>query len=424
MISILSSSLSGNMNTTQNDLIVIFVADISRSSGGVSSILDLSEALYKLGYPVAVVCRSGHLVYLSNKLLGRNKTKTILPPAVLWTLPATFSSKKNVYRSGFHKKVSSILRSLGTNEKKFSAMLEDASIIIDACRIGNEKIAKLKGLTNAKILANHAGSPEAFIKYWMTDEVIGTDTNLKSHKGCQERYIAWAKAYDNILFQCQEHADQAVELGAVAQASARVVYPSCQEDAVLLASNLNNPYRNPGRHIVCVGSLQYRKGQDLALEAFALVDTNASDVHLHFVGGGLETEFGASLLHLSESLRLTKKITFHGHRGDYLRYMAHAHCILQSSRAEGVSRILREAMLMQKPIVSFAISGTTSILSHQVDAELVEPGSSEALANGMTRVLGDNDYAKKISNNAFERYLRKHSISRYCSTIKDMISGY
>ena len=47
----------------------------------------------------------------------------------------------------------------------------------------------------------------------------------------------------------------------------------------------------------------------------------------------------------------------YGFRRDYLNFIAHADVLIQLSDKEGFSRVLREAMYLGVPIVTFRIEG-------------------------------------------------------------------
>jgi glycosyltransferase involved in cell wall biosynthesis len=102
--------------------------------------------------------------------------------------------------------------------------------------------------------------------------------------------------------------------------------------------------------------------------------------------------------------------------------MAHADLVLQTSESEGVSRILRETMLLGIPIVSFAIPGTTDILTNQEDSILVQPFDIKKVAEAILFLLNNNDTYNKISQRSQKRYYLNHSKSNYYNNLISQIN--
>lgn len=244
-------------------------------------------------------------------------------------------------------------------------------------------------------------------------------TNLHVPKNIppQERYVKFCQRFDGILFQAKDQAAECIQRGGMINDRCYVLPPTTAENEVLSSKQRKSPFTKNRKHIVYVGSVQPRKAQDIAIKSFSILAKQNDFVDLHLVGGGLETNYGKQLRTLSSNLNLNNRIYFHGHRKDYLRYMAHSDIILQSSKAEGVSRVLREAMLFKVPIVATSISGTRSILEAEQDALLVESGNKKAIAQSLQKIISDNVLSQKLTSNAFKKYLLNHSSSAYKNNI-------
>jgi len=150
-----------------------------------------------------------------------------------------------------------------------------------------------------------------------------------------ERYKTFCNFYDILLFQSSEQANEYLLIDPTFKDRCLVVPPSCQESKVLAASQLNSPYNRNRRIIVCVGSIQPRKAQDLAIEAFNIIHAQYSNLELHFVGDLINQTYYARLLNIIIDYGLDTKDLFHGHRTNYLQFMAHAEIVLQTSKMKG-----------------------------------------------------------------------------------------
>lgn len=420
--------------------VLILLSRIDRGSGGRSTVIDLAETVYALGFDVYLGLSTNHLMYglvQSYKVIrgeNRNHTYTTIPFKRIYSIPANFTRigekfsektgnkerrSKIISYLNIKKGVNNLLNQLPKKTKKFNEILKEVDLIINGASFTGDAITQFRNLSSAPIIYNHSGSPEAFEDYWLTDEYIpGSSTSNR------DRYKKFCNHYDGLLFQAFEQKEECISRNPELNARCFVISPSCQESEVLAAKQLKNPYEHNRRSIVCVGSIQPRKAQHQAIKAFNKIYENCTDVDLHFIGGGMESEYGHSLKELVNDFHLQRRVYFHGHRTDYLRYMAHAELILQSSEAEGVSRILREAMLMKAPIVSFAISGTSSILEKNQDALLIEPENTTEMAIAIKELLDNKEKASALAESAYKKYLINHSWPAYATNIRKMVKYY
>jgi glycosyltransferase involved in cell wall biosynthesis len=169
-----------------------------------------------------------------------------------------------------------------------------------------------------------------------------------------------------------------------------------------------------------VGSLQVRKAQHVALHALATVAHKFSTVDLHLVGGHTDSGYGAELVALSKSLGLESRVHFWGHRKIYEPFLIHADVVLQTSIAEGVSRVLRESAFLGKPIIATDISGSRECLGDD-GCWFTTPGSHPSLALVLEQVLNERPSWIKRGKAAQARYRELFSQDRYESDLGRII---
>lgn len=411
---------------------------ISRKSGGMSSALDLSESLYLLGYDLHIILTgSSPLLY---QIKDKIKTRTIIPLSNIHTLPTKYKkyfernysfnfldlsvekSKSNgrnlfveIFGNTFVRGVNSLSSLLSLN--KSLKVIQKSDVIINCSGFFYGAKEALLSLTNAKIILNHPGSVSSYENWWLTNQ-----NRPRKYNNNLSEYINFVSQFDYILFQAKDQALECEAQSYYLKGKTIVVKPSCEEQIVLAAKQLSSPFDEDNFHIVSVGSIQARKGQHYAIKALAKVLKNYTKVKLHFVGGGLKGEYYNELLDLINTLKLNEKVCFHGHRSDYLSFMAHANIVLQTSEAEGVSRILRETMLLGTPIVSFAIPGTLDILTDEEDSILVQPFDINMLADAILMLLNNKELYIQISRKSRERYYLNHSKAAYYNNLITVIN--
>lgn len=274
---------------------------------------------------------------------------------------------------------------------------EYPDIIIDDVALSKLVIKKFQN-NGAITWLNHAGSPQAFWSYFMNTARNETDT-IKA----QEKYLDLIGRYDGVLFQSEQHrADAAKLLSSENSVRLEVLYPSCDEDSCSQAK-LKPTVLPSGRNIIIVGSVQPRKGQHRLsniIDYFA-AKGNSEKVNFHIIGNIIDKEYFAAKI---KPLVKKRQIYFHGFRPDYLLFMAHADILVQLSDKEGFSRVLREAMYLGLPIVTFKIEGYENFFSHYDHALLSNIGDVRSISETLFRLISNEDLLKKYKKQVRKNY--------------------
>ena len=88
------------------------------------------------------------------------------------------------------------------------------------------------------------------------------------------------------------------------------------------------------------------------------------------------------------------------------KYLESSICVL-SSRYEGFSLVIMEAMACGVPVVSFDCPhGPRNIIKHGEDGLLVEYLNPQALADGLCQLIENEDLRKRLGSNARNNILR------------------
>ncbi len=149
--------------------------------------------------------------------------------------------------------------------------------------------------------------------------------------------------------------------------------------------------RQPGERsatapvVVGVGRLTTQKDFANLLDSFALLQRQNPSSRLIILGEG---EDRVELVARAERLGLANRVSMPGHVPDPLPYLSRADLFVLSSRWEGFSIALVEALGAGCPVVSTDCpSGPSEILEGGRIASLVPPGDPAALALAMERTL-------------------------------------
>ena len=93
-----------------------------------------------------------------------------------------------------------------------------------------------------------------------------------------------------------------------------------------------------------------------------------------------------------------------------------------SSRSEGLPRVVMEAFLRGRPVVSPAVGGVPDLVASGRNGLLVEAGDSDGLAQALVRVLSDRALAEQLARGASEAAQRSEwSPTGYAAALRKLV---
>ncbi|MGQ9537991.1 MAG: glycosyltransferase family 4 protein [Candidatus Bathycorpusculaceae bacterium] len=170
--------------------------------------------------------------------------------------------------------------------------------------------------------------------------------------------------------------------------------------------------------VLFVGRLVYEKGIHVLISAVPkiLEKVNAKFV---VVGNGYMKD---SLSEHVKRLGLAHKVLFTGFVDDEtLRNLQKcADVSVVPSLFEPFGIVALEAMAAKSPVVVSDTGGLSEIVEHEVTGLKVYPDNPDSLAWGVTRVLLDEDYAKRLRENAYRMVLEKFNWEKISQQTKNI----
>lgn len=155
------------------------------------------------------------------------------------------------------------------------------------------------------------------------------------------------------------------------------------------------PEAQPFR-LLCVGRLVAAKGQRILLEAVRQLAAEGRSVHLRLAGDGPDRR---QLEQFVEAHQLQKHVHFLGavSQQQVRSLCGNAHAFVLPSFAEGIPVALMEAMSMEVPCISTAITGIPELIESGRDGILVAPSDPEALSSAIARLMDDEAFRRAIA---------------------------
>ena len=181
-----------------------------------------------------------------------------------------------------------------------------------------------------------------------------------------------------------------------------VRWPLQKEDPIVKV-----PAKGDRLQLLAVGRLQPVKGFDLLITAFATVASYFPDWDLYIAGEGEER---AALQAQIDQAELSHRIHLVGRVGNISDWYQAADMYVLSSRTEGFSNTLLEAMAAGLPVVAFDCdTGPREIIRNNIDGILVHPPeNAEALAAHLSDLMA--------------RPLKRTSLARRATDVVDRFS--
>ena len=158
-----------------------------------------------------------------------------------------------------------------------------------------------------------------------------------------------------------------------------------------------------------VGRLAEVKCQALLIRAFRRVQVLFPDVRLLLVGDGPER---ANLENLTRELGLTDRVHFLGYQSQPEQFFRIMDVLALTSRSEGFPVSLLEAWRAAVPTVCTAVGGIPSIINHGINGLLVTSGDEVAVAEALTRVLGDRNFGARLGEAGRREFSDRYSLDR------------
>lgn len=215
--------------------------------------------------------------------------------------------------------------------------------------------------------------------------------------------------YEGKLMQFLAKAMFGLADGVILQTEmAKLFFPKwVQKKAKILSNPMNLNFMNKRYvgtredKIVAVGRLDENKNHAMLIHAFAKIVAEYPKMKLVIYGEGDSRE---RLERLVAEKGLEDKIELPGSITDVAGHIANARIFALTSNTEGVPNSIIEAMALGLPVVSTdcPCGGPATLIDNDINGILVPVGDAYALADAFRKILSNQEYAEKLSDNAYE----------------------
>ncbi len=171
------------------------------------------------------------------------------------------------------------------------------------------------------------------------------------------------------------------------------------------------PFLN-GLAVGTVCRLHYQKGVDIFLNAAKIVLQKCPEVKFLIAGDGPEKK---NLERIADKLKITRSVEFCGWVPESFEFISLLKIFVLTSRWEGCSNVVLEAMSMQTPedrtpVVATNIGGIKDLIENEKEGLLISPESSDECAAAILRLIDDIGLRNSLTLNALYKVKREYSM--------------
>lgn len=200
------------------------------------------------------------------------------------------------------------------------------------------------------------------------------------YKDVEEERLSYCR-YDQVV--CVSHSVEEVMREVYGLDNICTIYNPLDEKEILsnaqkdIQWNIDNCIFN----LISIGRLQYQKGYDLLLPIIRRLKDDGERCHLWLVGDGNQR---FNLENQVKELNLLEDVTFTGFLRNPYALLSKMNLFVCSSRAEGFSLVVAEALILKVPVLSMNCSGPNELLK---DTKMNLCDSYEDLYNKIKEVI-------------------------------------
>ncbi len=237
--------------------------------------------------------------------------------------------------------------------------------------------------------------------------------------------------YDYLIFASSRCQQDWLSFPSLAGKPSFYIPNCCQEEIVshLMAqqrAQVRKRLRLPQDRLlaVCVGSVQYRKGQDLLLGSFADLLKAVPNLLLCLIGP-VHSPWAQSLRRQIATSPFSDRLRMLGTRSNAMHYTYAADLLVLPSRAEAMPLTILEAMALKTPVIASDVDGIPELIEHGESGLLFSHERPDSLVDAFEHFANNPDLRHTFAERAHQKYWSEfsqaHQIRRCHKAFQDMM---
>lgn len=240
------------------------------------------------------------------------------------------------------------------------------------------------------------------------------DPSRMSHREGLTRVFAAAR-----LVHCVSHAivHDSIGLG-LDPANARVVHPAV--DPTIFGARERNPPEGLKVQVLCVGTLNWIKDQEMAMVALRKAVDRGADICMDLVGDGPDRQH---LQFVIDDLDLADRVRLLGRRTpeEIAERLRKADVFLHTSSSEGISNAVLEAMATGLPVVTTEAGGMREAVCDGIEGFVVQVRDADATANALVALAADPQLRNRMGAAGRQRVLQQFRLDQQIESFSALL---
>ena len=250
------------------------------------------------------------------------------------------------------------------------------------------------------IMESYAGGALVFVKYFypkakriLTLQSGDLDDQLKQNKFLVRIFFRLIhRSPDRVTAISSFLADRARRLGVPEEKIS--ITPNGVDFSKIPADT-----ERKNKSVICVARLSWEKGLDYLIKAWPEILKAVPEAKLVLVGEGdkrVEVETLIKELKISGSVELRGNLP----HDQVLAELKKSEIFVCPSLAEGLGIVFIEAQACDLAVIGTRVGGIPDVIQHNENGLLIEPKSSEAIAEAVSKLLTDEELARRLADGA------------------------
>jgi glycosyltransferase involved in cell wall biosynthesis len=168
--------------------------------------------------------------------------------------------------------------------------------------------------------------------------------------------------------------------------------------------------------LIIIGRLEKMKGHTFLLNAMPEIISQFPDIKLLILGEGAEK---SNLEKQAKELEISNAITFMGFKPNPDLYIQQSEVIVLPSLFEPFGLVYIEAFSLKVPVVAFNVPASNEIIVDNETGLLAHKFDSKMLAQKIIYLLQNPDEKKRITENAYQKFLNYYTSERMVTATAD-----
>ena len=258
------------------------------------------------------------------------------------------------------------------------------------------EVAFLEGMC-AKIISASPNKKSKKIAWIHTDitTLTKSSTTFKNEEEERECY----KKFDKIVCVSNGVREAFIKKTGISKNVIRQINPINDKEIITKSEEIIEKVKKSERFVICsVGRLIHEKGYDRLLRCQKKLLDSGLNTELWIIGEGEERK---KLEQYIEQEKLGDTVKLLGFENNPYKYIKNSDLFVSSSRVEGLSSVLCEAVILGKVIVTTECPGVSEILGNKGSrGAVITENNEEALYEGLYNIISNKELYKEYKEKA------------------------